>query len=375
MTDDDHDSIDRVPDGILVHDGERVVDVNAAMLPLAGAHRRTEVVGLPVTALLEHPYLREVAPRLRSPRLEPAPAPVTRDRLHRLDGAVCEVEVRTHLFLDGHAPRAHLLVRDVTARLEAERHARLADAQALADARDEELRALAGGVAHQLNNALQIVVGFAGLLAQEVPAPQQAEVAEILRAAARGATVTRRLLQFAGRPTHHPRTVDLGALVPEIVAALPQPRMPQAPRITVVVDAAPSVLIDPDDVREIVEELLENACRATPATGTIVVTVAVADALDGVPTRHGAPLPAGRYATVTVRDSGCGMPPEVLQRLFEPFFTTTPHGAGAGLGLPAVDGLVMRSGGALDVMSAPGDGATFTVWLPLLPTDTAAAGA
>ena len=132
-------------------------------------------------------------------------------------------------------------------------------------------------------------------------------------------------------------------------------------------DAAPRVWVDPGQLEQVVINLALNARDAMPAGGTLTITTAEIELPSGIAAADGAVIPAGRYATLVVRDTGTGMDAATQARIFEPFFTTKPVGQGTGLGLAAAHGIVTQNDGYITVASAPGQGATFTLYLPVLP--------
>jgi two-component system, cell cycle sensor histidine kinase and response regulator CckA len=357
--------VEQAPEGIVVHDGERILEVNGSLVKLVGATSREQLIGQPVSTLLEHPYLRAVSERLRaiSPTQD---IPVTaRDRLHRVDGGARDVEVRTQLFLEHGVPYAHLMLYDITDRLAAERALAEQAERMRTEEKLEKIRALAGGVAHEINNMLQIVLGFADVLTEgPLSRGQRADVDEIIRAASRGVTIIQQLLQFSRQALCVPRVVDLGETVRSIADGLVAGTADRPLSMSEAGGAIPPVRVDPGNLRQMLEYLVANADRATRRHGTITISVqgqATSRALDS---SDGRPIPPGEYGTVSVHDTGIGMTPEVQRHVFEPFFTTAAVGEAAGLGLSAVQGLVALNGGFLTCESAPSAGTVFTLWLP-----------
>jgi CheY-like chemotaxis protein len=131
-------------------------------------------------------------------------------------------------------------------------------------------------------------------------------------------------------------------------------------------DASPRVRVDKGQLEQVIVNLAINARDAMPPGGTLTITTAETELPNGAAAGDGAAIPAGRYAVVVVRDTGTGMDTATQARAFEPFFTTKPVGKGTGLGLAAADGIMKQNGGYITVVSAPGRGATFTLYLPVL---------
>jgi len=360
--------VELAPDGILIHDGERIVMANASALRLAGATRRAQLVGLPIDTFLDPPYLKAVQTQLIDADSPAELAPPVRDTFHRLDGSEVAVEVRAVAFVDQGRPSAHLVVRDITERLAAEQAARQLQERLQQAERLEAVGALAGGVAHEINNMMQVVLGTGDFLVRDARMPEEcvADVREIIRAAERAAAVTRQLLAFSRRAVHRPRAVDLGAAVRDAEPVIRR-LVGEGRRLVVVADAAPQVWVDPGQLQQVVIALTLNARDAMASGDTLTITMAETDLPGGTVAADGAAVPAGRYAALLVRDTGAGMDAATQARIFEPFFTTKPVGQGTGLGLAAAHGLVTQNKGYITVASAPGHGTTFTVYLPVVP--------
>ncbi len=359
--------VELAPDAILVHDGGRIVLANAAAVRLAGATRRAQVVGQPIEAFLDPPYLKAVQSQITDAVSLAEIAPPVRDTFRRLDGTSIEVEVRAVAFIDQGHPSAHLVIRDIRERLAAEQaeqrlQEHLQDAQ-----RMEAVGALAGGVAHEVNNKLQVVLGFSAFLLREtrLPAKSLADVREIVRAADRAAAVTRQLLAFSRRALHRPRAVDLASCVHETETAV-RHLLGESRRLVVVTDAAPSVWADAEQLEQVVINLVLNARDAMPEGGTFTLTLAESELPGGTVAADGVPIPPGRYATLRACDTGTGIDAAIQPRIFEPFFTTKAAGQGTGLGLAAAHGILTQNHGYITVQSEEGKGTTFTLYLPVL---------
>ena len=237
----------------------------------------------------------------------------------------------------------------------------------------ESIGRLAGGVAHELNNMLEVILIQAEMAMSGLPSghPLQAGLQAIDQAAGRSAELTRQLLAFARRQAANPRRIDLNEsvagsldmlrrLVGEDKALEWRPGKDLSP-----------VLIDPQQLMQVLTNLCLNARDAIAGVGRITLATsrlrldkaACAAWPDAVP---------GEYARLEVSDSGCGMPSEVQAQIFEPFYTTKPLGCGTGLGLPAVYGIIQQNHGFITVDSAPGRGSTFALLLPLQEGDVAA---
>jgi hypothetical protein len=255
------------------------------------------------------------------------------------------------------------IARDITARLALEDQLRQAQKM-------DAIGRLAGGVAHDFNNVLTAILGSADLLSMmlEPDDPKWAEADAIRRAANRGAALTKRLLAFS-RP--HRVAASVVDLV-EIVGAM-EPMLRRLVLDKIDIRLAPTrpgirVRADETALNQIVLNLVVNARDAMPDGGTATIAMGVVGLADPLAPTLG--IMPGQYAALSVKDTGHGIPADVLHHLFEPFFTTKPSDQGTGLGLSIVYGIVKNLGGAIDVQSEVGHGATFTIYLPLVVEET-----
>lgn len=237
-----------------------------------------------------------------------------------------------------------------------------ADNQLRVAERLEALGTLAGGLAHDLNNILTVILTTSAMLRGRLPDDDRAvrDVKLIEEAAARGSTLARRLLTF-GRPhARCPSSVDVSAVVAGSRALLQR-----LAGTAVEVRCDPclddtSALADPVQLEQLLLNLVMNAVDAMPRGGTITIATRAVRLDEGQAGDLG--LAPGPYVELTVTDTGHGMGPEIVERLWEPFFTTKPE-TGTGLGLSAVRRIVVDHDGAVRVESEPNRGATFRIWL------------
>jgi len=280
-------------------------------------------------------------------------------------------------------------VDERTAELQHEIEVRTRVELALRD-RDEQLRqrqklealgSLAGGVAHEFNNLLQVIRGYTQFALDSLPQGNRAadDLKHTLDATEQASLIVNRLLRFSRREAAHCIALDVNEAVQSHVEML-RPLIREDIRVRLVLDRdLPQARADAGMLQQVLANLSVNARDAMPNGGELTISTAtyeVAAQLDAEPTAPGA-LPPGRYVMISVADTGCGMSAEEQQRIFEPFFTTKEVGEGTGLGLPMVFGIVQQHNGAITVESEPENGATFRVFLPLLeaaPEDLSALG-
>ncbi len=336
----------------------RFIDANAAALALLG-YRREEIPDLSFVDLLSPDQMAFAAERMAEIMQTGHQEKPSDFRLRSRDGREIVVETRACLVYRDGQPYAVLGIgRDVTAFQHLQ--AQLAQAQKM-----EAVGRLAGGVAHDFNNMLNVIIGHCDLALDAVPAadPLHAPLREIQSAAQRAADLTRQLLGFARRQTVTPKVLDLNdavegmlrmlrRLIGENIELAWRPGRPLWP-----------VRIDPTQVDQILANLCVNARDAIGGVGRVTIdtanrTLSPADCAG----RPG--FAPGEYVCLTVADTGRGIEPAALGKIFEPFFTTKGVGHGTGLGLATVYGIVKQNHGLIAVESEVGAGATFEVFLP-----------
>jgi signal transduction histidine kinase/CheY-like chemotaxis protein len=248
-------------------------------------------------------------------------------------------------------------------------------AQLLQAQRLENLGQLAGGVAHDFNNLLAVILNYASFATQELDEAREsdwaargksarADLGQIIRAGERAAGLTRQLLAFARREVIRPQVLDLDTAIRAVEEML---RRTIGEHIELVISLAGDlrpVLADPGQLEQVLVNLAVNARDAMPGGGTLTIETGNIT-VDDDTIAGGSMAPKGRNVQLRVSDTGTGMPPEIIEHVFEPFFTTKEEGAGTGLGLPTVYGIVTQADGHIRISSGPGIGTTFTIMLPV----------
>ncbi|MCB9566643.1 MAG: response regulator [Myxococcales bacterium] len=270
----------------------------------------------------------------------------------------------SRVMLGGHE-RLRIIWRDVSAvrRLEAQ----LLQAQKL-----EALGRLSGGVAHDFNNILAVIMSSSALLRDVLRQEgiESEDLALIEQAAARGAALTNDLLAFSRRRVVAPRPTDVRVSLLEAERMIRR-LVGDGIRVSTRVADQPLVaVVDPSQLWQVLVNLSVNARDAMPEGGHLTLEAVRVD-LDPEQAGGKLDLAAGPHALIAVSDSGAGMPPEILAQVFEPFFTTKPIGQGSGLGLSMCYGIIRQAGGAISIYSEVGRGTTVKVYLPLAASDAA----
>jgi two-component system cell cycle sensor histidine kinase/response regulator CckA len=281
-------------------------------------------------------------------------------QVRRKDGTYAVVADRAYIERDaeGRAIRVVGALADVTQRKQAEEHFRQKD-------RLDAVGRLAGGIAHDLNNMLQSILGWTEMLARRVDADYATDLDRVRDAASRSATLTQKLLAFARRDMVRPERMNLNDAVMSAVMLL-RPLLRADIELSVrLLPDLPPVLADRSRIEQVVVNLGLNARDAMPNGGRLAIETQVVSLDESYIKSHGdVAVRSGRYAMLAVSDTGHGMDRATLGRVFEPFYTTKPVGQGTGLGLASVYGSVKQAGGLVWAYSEPGLGTVLKVYLP-----------
>ncbi len=355
------------PDGIVgVHGDGRITLVNRQAEVLFG-YDRAELIGAPIELLVPdrfepgHSQLRDGY--FADPKTRPMGAGAELSA-RRKDGSEFPAEISLSSLETETGVIAVAAVRDITERAESQRERELQE-ELNQTRRLESVGQLAGGIAHDFNNLLGVIINLSEFVTAELHEGSQEhdDVQEIGRAAMRAAALTRQLLIFSRREVVQPEVFDLGELARGLENLL---RRALGERVELDVVAEIGlwpVEADRGQMEQVLVNLAVNGRDAMPDGGRLIVEVGNAE-LDGAFAATHVGLAAGRYVRLSISDSGVGMPPEVLQRAFEPFYTTKPKGEGTGLGLATVYGIVNAAGGHVMLYSEAGTGTSVKIHLP-----------
>jgi PAS domain S-box-containing protein len=230
----------------------------------------------------------------------------------------------------------------------------------------EAIGRLAGGVAHDFNNVLTVILGYSDMLLGRLGGkdPSRPLIEEVAKAGQRAAGLTNQLLAFSRKQVLTPVPLSLNTLVADMDKMLRRLIGEDIEFTTELDRTVHEIKVDPGQIGQVVMNLVVNARDAMPEGGKIAIRTANVSVTSGCHDPSAPELPSGSYVLLDVSDTGCGMDEATRARIFEPFFTTKEQGMGTGLGLATVYGIIKQSGGYIYVQSEPGCGATFKIYFP-----------
>jgi two-component system cell cycle sensor histidine kinase/response regulator CckA len=282
--------------------------------------------------------------------------------IHCKDEKIREIDIRSTFLKDG---RAVVVLHDITEQKLAEERMESLQEQLRQSQKMEAIGRLAGGIAHDFNNLLTIIKGYSQLSLIELKedSPLKKNIEHIHGATDRAANLVRQLLAFSRRQILEMKVLNLNAILTNLDNMLRRVIGEDIELITILAEDLGRVKTDPGWIEQAIMNLVVNSRDAMPSGGKLTIETGNAD-LDEASTFGHVGVEPGRYVMLSVSDTGIGITPEVMERLFEPFFSTKEKDKGTGLGLSTVYGIVKQSDGDIWVYSEPGKGATFKIYLP-----------
>ena len=357
--------VDQGVDAFFLLDGEgRFLDVNQMACDSLG-YTREELLTLTVADVDGESVSRRDREQFWA-KLVPGEAITLTSHHKRRDGALFPVEVRLGV-LEMEGRRCIMgLARDITARIRAEEEQAELEARLLQSQKMEAIGTLAGGIAHDFNNILSVIFGYTELaMMEEDPRERGQDLEQIKLGAERAKELVKQILAFSRRQGEQERQpLQVSLIVKEALKML-RSSIPTTIEIRQEIAAPGTVLADPTQIHQIIMNLCTNAYHAMREKGGILAVVLGEMEIRDIDEGYGE-LPPGRYLKLEVSDTGSGIRPEILDKIFEPYFTTKKTGEGTGLGLAVVHGIVKSHHGYITVYSEAGRGTTFHVYLPLL---------
>jgi two-component system cell cycle sensor histidine kinase/response regulator CckA len=348
---------------IATRDEGQLIEVNERFLTMFG-FRREEVIGRTAHELKLYADQRDRARMLDA--LRTAGQVRSFETLARLKSGETIPVLLSVSEIPGTDPRLLLsVVRDVSEQRRSAAALQSLEEQFRQAQRLEAVGRLAGGVAHDFNNILTAITGYAQLLLADFREndPRRADLEEILAASQRATALTRQLLAFSRKQVLQPRVLDLNDVVQGLEKMLRRLIGEDVELAFAPAAGLRAVRADPGQIEQVLLNLAVNARDAMPGGGQLTIETANIE-LDAAYARDHAGVGPGAYVMLAVSDTGTGMDAETRSHIFEPFFTTKEPGKGTGLGLATVHGIVKQSGGHISVYSEPGRGTAFKIYLP-----------
>ena len=343
--------------------GGSILKANQAACAMYG-YRREELLSMKNSDLSAEPEMTKKVTR-ETPPIEDRVITIPLRWHKKKDGERFPVEITGRFFVrDGRSVHV-AAIRDITARISAEKEREKLQDQLSHAQKLESVGRLAGGVAHDFNNMLGVIIGHADLILDEL-APEStvsSDIKEILKAAERSADLTRQLLAFARRQTAVPRILDLNDTISDTLKMLRRLIGEDTELTWIPGPGLGRVRIDPSQIDQILANLCVNARDAMGGSGRISIETRNIS-VDASYCAVNAEAAVGDYVLMALGDDGCGMDKETISHIFEPFFTTKGVGEGTGLGLATVYGIVKQNNGFINVYSEPGQGTIFNIYLP-----------
>lgn len=366
-------------DAIVVVDLNRtVVSINRAMEQLLGWSRE-ELIGQNTYKVLTPAGIALSEERERRIQNGERVPSIFEHEFVRKDGGKVLVEGRTRFIKDkmGKPIGFQGIYRDITERKQAEEEKQKLQEQLFQARKLEALGTLAGGVAHDFNNILSVVMGFTALVTDDVPEGTvgRRNLEEILKVCRRAKTLVQQILAFSRPQQRTSKPIQIQPVIEEVLTFL-RASLPKTIELRCYIDkTAGPVVISSSQLQQVLTNLCANATQALKERSGVLEVSLQQIEVENVLARTQKNLKPGPHLRLTVSDTGCGMTSAVQERIFEPFFTTRPVGEGNGLGLAIVHGIVTGHGGGITVESTPGKGTTFHVYLPVSENDVASENA
>jgi PAS domain S-box-containing protein len=364
-----HDLMDNTPDGIFFKDRQlRFLRTNRAFSQALNGKTPSELVGRRLNEILGPSSAEALNVEAEERRVLAGGIPL-QDAVHESQqpgGTQHLSETKAPIrALNGETIGLVGISRNVTERVRAEAQLRRVEAELLQAQKMEAIGQLAGGVAHDFNNVLSVILGYGEMLLEELPAEHamHGDLSVIVGAAQRAAALTRQLLAFSRRRVVEPDVVDLNTIVWGIDKMLRRIIGEDIDLRTKLASSPATVRADASQLEQVIMNLTVNARDAMPNGGTIQIETESVELDEAYSSEHVGVTP-GTYVRMSVTDTGHGIDEATQKRIFEPFFTTKEVGRGTGLGLSTVYGIVQQCGGHVVVDSEVGRGTAFHIHLP-----------
>lgn len=362
---------DYAPDGYCLTDQEgRFLNGNKACECITG-YKKEELIGktfleAQILSSDQHPEAMSIFEKFRQ-GLPYGPEELI---LTRKNGGKVTVEINTYPIKIKNMIQMLGIARDISGRKQAEKEKKILEAQLSQAQKMEAIGTLAGGIAHDFNNILAALIGFTELALRDAPkeTPMERNLRGVLKAGGRAKELVKQILTFSRYTEQELKPIQVKIIAKEVLKLI-RASLPSTIEIRQNIASESAIMADPVQVHQVLMNFCTNAGHAMMDNGG-VLDVSLTDVeLDAEFLERHMEMNPGTHIKLTVKDTGQGMSPEVIDRIFDPYFTTKAHGEGTGLGLSVVHGIIKSYEGAIDVRSEPGKGSIFDVYLPVIGTE------
>ncbi len=362
--------VENAPDGIFLQTNHRLAYLNRAALKLFSAESAEQLLGQPILSRFHESCHDNVLERIRQLNVERLNAPPVEELCLKLDGTTFYAEVSAAPITYRGEPGAVVFLRDIAERKRVEEERERLESQLRNAQKLESMGTLAAGIAHDFNNILLPIIGYSEMALNELTPshPLRFGTEQVLKAAHRARDLVKQILTFSqmGREAER-RPSDLSPIVNEAMHLL---RASLPTSIEIRKDLKPGIaLVDPVQIHQVIMNLCTNAAHAMDGKGVLDIGLSKVFLNGNDPVLASNGMEPGIYVNLRIEDSGCGMDAAIMERIFDPYFTTKEVGKGSGLGLAVVHGIVRRHEGAITVRSKPGKGSVFNIFLPELQSE------
>ncbi|WP_417909771.1 MASE3 domain-containing protein [Candidatus Electronema sp. PJ] len=348
---------------------KKIIDANPAELRTLGCTSREELVGTPLLEIVHPDFRRSTASMLEQILSSGLCMKNYETALIARNGGQIDVEISAVPQLEnGKVVSIRAIMRNITERKQEEQERKKLETQLRQSRKMEAIGTLAGGIAHDFNNILGPILGYTEMALESLPPGSSIApwLEEVQRAGSRARELVRQILAISRKSEQEVQPLRIQPIIKETLKLL-RSSLPTTIEIRQHLDpACGAVLADPTRIHQVVMNLCTNAYYAMRETGGLleVFLRQIELHVDARPGRLR--LPSGSYLQLKVRDTGCGIPEDILEKIFEPYFTTRAKGEGTGLGLALVQSIALDFGGEITVASELGHGAVFDVYLPII---------